>query len=756
MSLVDAYNLFNYGKLDESRNSIAKLIHTLEGDSEEYCELKLLECEILVLEEKFSQALDELESLIENSLIRKKEICYLKILLLKSSILNHLSRIKESYILFQEVELRSEKIIDNFNDINYQKLLMRLWRDKGSFLQFYGKHEEAENAFTKSLEIAEGAEDLIEICTTLNSFGIFKLNTDELEIAETYLNKSHNIRLELKNEYLLVRSYNCLGMVYQVKGELDQSLGHFQKAMEISEKLNLKDSMVILYNSFGLIAHSEGNTSKAIEFHKKGLKINEELGIKSNFSISYNNIGLVYLTQGDLDKALKYQQMSLQFGKGVFDEVKYVASYNNIGIIFSQKGELGKALHNHYKYLQMAEKYNIKTDMATAYVNIGLIHQIKGEYEIANDYFHKCLAIDREIGNEIDLAESLYNIVILNLERALNETAYKFLSELIEINKHVNNKIVDLRARLAKAIYDKHTNRFIARAKAQEMLMQISDEEVIDHELTIYAKMNLCELLLNELKTTGNKIVLSEIKEIVDNLHSIAEEQVSHKLKAENYLLQANLALIESDYTKSFDLLQKGDEIARENGLTSLSMKYSEQFDNLLERKEVLEQLVEKEVSIQDRLKEIGVEDLITKLIKPEDLTIKQEKPAYFFILTKGGVTIYSRNFQAVELKNELMGGLLTAIYTMSEDVFLGEKSVQRIKHNDYSVIIKPERDLLFSYVFTGASYNALEKLEKIINMLSESELIWNALTRKVPRITILERDGLDLILNDAIINLNN
>ena len=99
------------------------------------------------------------------------------------------------------------------------------------------------------------------------------------------------------------------------------------------------------------------------------------------------------------------------------------------------------------------------------------------------------------------------------------------------------------------------------------------------------------------------------------------------------------------------------------------------------------------------------------------------------------------------------MGGLLTAIYTMSEDVFLGEKSVQRIKHNDYTVIIKPEGDLLFSYVFTGASYNPLEKLEKIIIILSESNLIWKALTRKIPRISISEREGLDLILNDIIIN---
>ncbi len=755
MSFADAYNSFKYGKLEESRNSITKLIHSLKEDSEEYCELKLLECEILVLEEKFSQALDQLKILIENISVRKNDICYLKFLLLKSSTLNHLGQIRESYLLFQEVELKTEKIKNKYDDHNYQKLLMRVWRDKGSFFQFYGKHDEAENALTKSLEIAEGTQDLIEICTTLNTYGLFKLNTDQIDVSETYFHRSHEIRLELKNEYLLVRSYNSLGMICQVKGELERGLGHFQTAMEISKKLNLKDSMVMLYNSFGLIAHSEGNTSKALEFHEKGLKINEELGIKSNLSISYNNIGLAYLTQGDLDKALKYQQMSLQFGKGVFDEVKYVASFNNIGIIYSQKGELGKALHNHYKYLQMAEKYNIKTDMATAYVNIGLIHQIKGEYEIANDYFHKCLAIDREIGNEIDLAESLYNIVILNLERSLNETANKFLLELIEINKNVNNKIVDLRARLAKAIYDKHTNRFVARAKAQEMLVQISDEEVIDHELTIYAKMNLCELLLNELKTTGNKIVLSEIKEIVENLHKIAKEQVSHKLNAENYLLQANLALIESDYTKSFTLLQKGDEIARTKGLTSLSMKYSEQFDNLLERREVLEQLVDNEVPIQDRLREIGVEDLITKLIKPQDLTIKQERPAYFFILTKGGVTIYNRNFQAVELKNELLGGLLTAIYTMSEDIFLGEKSVQRIKHNDYTVIIKPERDLLFSYVFIGASYNALEKLEKIINMLSESDLIWSALTRKVPRITLIERDGLDLILSDTIISPN-
>ncbi|MCE7734115.1 MAG: tetratricopeptide repeat protein [Candidatus Heimdallarchaeota archaeon] len=754
MKLGDAITLLQSGQLDESQNLISNFIEENKKITEKFLEIKLLHCEILFFKEHFYSSLNELDLLLLFPELSEFEIIKIKVILLKSEILHHLSKIDESFILFQEAELNFEKSRKKFGN-NSITLEIRLLRIKGAFLQFHGKLNEAESAYNKSQTLARTEGFEFELSFTLNLLGMFNLNTGKIEISKQLIDESHNIGLKLKNDYLLVKSYNSIGAFFQIKGDLDAALVNFEKAMKIAQKLDLQDSMVVLFNSFGLISQSMGDTNKALEYHHLSLKFNEKLEIKTNVSISYNNIGLIYLVQGDLDKALKYQLQSLQIGKGVFDEIKYVGSYNNIGLIYSQKGELDKALHNHFKYLQTAEKYNIKTDIATAYVNIGLIHQIKSEYVTAHDYFIKCLEIDREIGNEIDLAESLYNLLILELERDRIENSKQYLDELMNIDLNLGNKIVNLRSRLGLAIFNKYSNRFITRAKAQEILTTISKESVIDHELTVYAKMNLCEMLLNELKITGNPEVLTEINDLVDNLHTIAEDQVSYKLKAENYLLRSNLELIESNYEKAIDLLQKADIITREKGLTSLSIKISDHFDNILQRKEAIQSFDQNEAPIKERLDEIGLEDLIVKMIKPYDMKVKPEQPAYFFILTQGGVTIYSRSFLDTGKKKELIGGLLTAIYTMGEDVFVAENSVQRIKHNDYTVIIKPVQELLFSYVFTGSSYNAMEKLEKLTLLLSESELIWSALIRDLPQISISEKNGLDIIISDMIINSN-
>ncbi|MHA2097383.1 MAG: tetratricopeptide repeat protein [Candidatus Kariarchaeaceae archaeon] len=754
MKLEDIKQQYHCGHLDDSLNLISQTLKNTTEFSREYFELLLLRAEILKIKEHFFASLNELDKIVTIPEISSFEIIVLKLLILKSEILNHLSEINDSFELFEEVELRFNKIVKSSDD-DHKLLEVRYWRVKGLFLQFHGKHNEAEVAYTMSSNLAEQLENPFELSLSLNSSGLFRLNTGKINSSKQLFEKSHQIGEELQNEYLLVKSYTSLGNFYQVKGDLDLGFQNFEQAMKISEKLNLQDSMVTLYNSYGLIEGSRGDSNKALEYHEKGLQINEKLGIKANISIAYNNIGLIYLVQGELDKALKYQLQSLQIGKGVFEETRYVGSYNNIGIIYSQKGELDKALHNHYKHLQTAEKYNIKTAIATAYVNIGLIHQIKSEYEIAHDYFIKCLAIDREIGNEIDLSESLYNLLILELERLNLDEAKLYLDELVEIDNHVENKIINLRSRLGQAIFNKHSIRFVTRAKAQEMLSQISEEEVIEHELTIYAKMNLCEMLLNELKITGNSEVLEEINELVENLHQIADDQVSYKLKAENYLLQAALELIESNFTGALNLLQEADSISREKGLTGLSKKISEQFDIILARKDSIESLIDKEAPMRERLEKSGVEDLIVKLIKPDDLNVQPEQPAYFLILTQGGVTIYSKSFLDSDIKEELIGGLLTAIYTISEDVFLAGNSVQRIKHDDYTVIIKPAGELLFSYVFTGSSYNALEKLERLIEILSGSQLIWTALIRDLPRISISERNGLDIIVSDTIASQN-
>jgi hypothetical protein len=76
-----------------------------------------------------------------------------------------------------------------------------------------------------------------------------------------------------------------------------------------------------------------------------------------------------------------------------------------------------------------------------------------------------------------------------------------------------------------------------------------------DHSLTVTAMIHLCDLLLYELKVSGEDGLFGEIVDLVSRLLEIAKEHSSHSLLAETCLLQSKLALIELDMGRSRTLL---------------------------------------------------------------------------------------------------------------------------------------------------------------------------------------------------------
>jgi predicted amidohydrolase len=124
---------------------------------------------------------------------------------------------------------------------------------------------------------------------------------------------------------------------------------------------------------------------------------------------------------------------------------------------------------------------------------------------------------------------------------------------------------------VARSLSLKSSTRVRDRLKAGEILEQVVKEEIGNHSLTVTAMIHLCDLLLSELKMTGEDELLVKIGALTEQLLRIAEEQTSDLLLAETYLLQSKLALVELDMGKAEKLMAKAQLIAEERELTALA-----------------------------------------------------------------------------------------------------------------------------------------------------------------------------------------
>jgi tetratricopeptide (TPR) repeat protein len=627
------------------------------------------------------------------------------------------------------------------------------FRIKGKYLFDTGESSEALDHYYKCWDIVRDNQIPNEESTILQEIGLYFSEHRDFASAFVYFRDSLKIREKHNFQPFIASSLHDYGNAFQSMGETDKALKYFNRALAIFVELELKTSIARVYNDIGYAHQNLGHLDDALLHYETSLKISQELQDKSRIANAYNSIGIFYVYKGELDKALEYQYKSLHINESIKNEIASAGNYNNIGLILQQKGDLSQSLQFHLKHLQTAEKFDRKTDLATAYVNLGSVYHIQGDLDLAEENFMKCLEIDKATGNDIEIAETLYNLLRVNIEKDKMEQAQEYLNELKRLNQTGPNKIVSLRARLATAILLKEGDRTVNRAKAQEILTEIANEEILEHELTVHAKLSLSELLLIELKNTGNEEVLSEFKTIVEDLTYFAQDQNSWKLLAETYLLQSRFAILELNLEEAQRLINQAQIIADTNGLTNLARKISQQFDRLNDQQSSLERLVKQEATLLEKIDEINLEETLNRMInkRPDEVDMVPEVPAMLLVLDTSGIQLYTKKFdQGSQVKEDLIGGLLTAVHTLSEDVFATSGSIQRIRHNEFTVVLKPVDSVLFCYVFTGQSYLALQRLDKLIHLLRGSKTIWDAFQRDIPGLTKSEKDGMRIIVNDV------
>lgn len=535
----------------------------------------------------------------------------------------------------------------------------------------------------------------------------------------------------LKNKEAEASLLNNIGIIDASEGEFDLALEYFQKSLKKYEELGVKNPSLNLFNNIGLISSLKGELNQALEYYQKGLNLVEKLGELPSKAVILMNIGQVYQTNGDLQTALEYSMKSLRILKELESQYELATCYNNIGVIHEFKGDLFKAHELYTKSFIIHKELGNNTKTAMNYNNIGNTYLDGGDVYKAISHYQESLKLLEGTGNILDISSILYNLILVNLQRGSTENSQQYLQQLQEINDKNENKAINQIYRLSKALVLKSSERVVKRAEGQQLLQKITEEEVKENEYTIIAKKNLCELLIQELSTSGNEEILAEIKELSQELLDFAKTQHSNSLLIESYIIQSKMALLELDLDSARQLLSQGQQLAEENELQRLLVMVSREYDSLLTQLSKWPDLADRDVPLAERLELAELESMVTRLIrkKADIAELSEEEPILFLILARSGMSMFSKHFLPESLlADQLIGGFLTAINAFTQQAFSETGTIEGIKHKEYTILMKPTDPLLCCYVFKGPSYYALQKLKNFSETVRVSDTIWNKL----------------------------
>ena len=487
-----------------------------------------------------------------------------------------------------------------------------------------------------------------------------------------------------------------------------------------AEKLHIR---ALIYNRTG---KNEGMLKIREELHE----IYSELGDLHNLARNYSYKGWGFFFLGDLDEALN----ALNKSNEAFSKIEVSPFFRNeevqnlllYGAISSQRGDLFDALKFNNEALNLAKEYNLLFFIEITLNNLGCTYIRLADWEKSILCLNKGLTMAEKRQDVFNIVNRLENLFEANLNKGDIKTAEECLERVRKINDKEQNKRINQSFRLCEALLLRKSKRTRDLGKAQEILKEISEEEIIQVQISISAMINLCEMLVLEFKESKDSEVLNELNPIINKLVKVAENQKSFLVMAETLLLKSKVATISLNLTEARQLLNQAQIIAQEHGLKNLAIKISIENDEFIKNLAIFEKMKLENEPIEKRFEKINIEKQLNEMLhknKFEIPEIKDEDPVVIMVMTDSGLPLFTRVFKEEWNVNEqLFSGFLSAFNSFSDEIF--KKGFDRAVFGDYSILMNSIENFMIAYIFLGQSYLAKQRFSKFTEKIQNTDAI--------------------------------
>ncbi len=636
-------HLIDQNQFNEALMIIYNLENTNDIDLENSLTLEFLKCQILANIGKTIKGLELADKalIVARNQVPKNQQLLVEAINTKAETLRKAEQFTPTYSrqrLMEYLQLleEGEQIIGNISDsepIEITEQRATLYRNKGLIYSSLRKLDYAEKCLQESIahykkignpkKISEILVDLAEI------FGIKNEYKNQLEI----LNDCLNLCEELQNREGIVETLWHFARAYQRKGEPETASVYIQRSLQLVNQLPRTKQVASLLFRIGDFYFNFSNENVIVlDAYQKSLSISEELDDKEGIQFCLHLLGdLHQYTKGDLNKALEYYERSM----GMFKEVgvKIVHAWNllDIGNLYHLKGDVDRALICFQKALPILEEINDDFYFCQTFLHIGRVYRTKGDTHSALNYYKRCLKLLREkkllAGQETE-GLAYYEIITIMLDINNVNEAKKYFGLFTQYyeRKEVIKQFLNQWYKLAEALILKTSNRIKDKALAQRLFQEIIDDPYIKLNLLNYladskrtAMLNLCELLLFEIKLSPNETikeseVFQELKQRLNNFASLAYEQNIFPLYVDVTILKAKLALIDENLTEAMQLLIQAKNIAEKNDLQFLYKRVVREEKQIKKQLSLWENLIRENSPLLERLAQAQIEEYILKV----------------------------------------------------------------------------------------------------------------------------------------------
>ncbi len=527
-----------------------------------------------------------------------------------------------------------------------------------------------------------------------------------------------------------------LGKLKNLRAIIESATDHLLLAVDVPLlEFSMMEAEIFTFS--GAYYWRLGNMQEALSYMLKNLEICEKLGSKNKLANAYNNVGIMHNALGDLNTGLTNFKLSYAINQEISNEREFHNASNNIAAILIQLGKLDESLKYQLPALEYYRKEQYRQGIITTLWNIGEVYWHKREYRQALSHLDESYELIRESGNVFSISGILIPLCLIHLEMKSSEKVNPYLTILEDLHQKEKNKLITHRYFLVKALVLDKIPQIQTKAQAQNMLLQIINDDIVDYDLTMLALVAYCDTIIAEYQIFQDLSVLDFLTPILDNLLLNAREIKSYKLLAEVLLFKAKFSLISARFSQARSYFSQAQTIAERHGLQRLAKKISHMHDGILEKASklaLLEQDPQTTINLQELIEIFDLSDnfrtyVHSKSTQAQDDSQMSLVPQIFQIFKPNGIPIYTKSFNDENIVDgSILGGFLSSLNIVLSQYF--SEKLDRVRFGDYTAILQSFNDLIILLVFKGQSYSANQLVSTFISRANQSPEIKNFLSK--------------------------
>jgi len=245
---------------------------------------------------------------------------------------------------FPKAETELRDAIAAFRRIDYHLGMANCLNKLANLYFVKSDYPQTINYLKKALVATQPSGDLKMKSRILGNLGRTYTLLGEISRAEENLKLNLEANLKFNDEINASKAYLALGYASLQKRDLDSARTYFEKALKLIEKNNLPRELAIYHEYSGELAFIEGNYLEAEVHYQKVLEIAEKISPQGDlFNQGQRLMAELKLAQGEYTRALKAASSSLEVSLQLEDQLEQGAVYRIKAQIYDALREEDKA-----------------------------------------------------------------------------------------------------------------------------------------------------------------------------------------------------------------------------------------------------------------------------------------------------------------------------------------------------------------------------------------------------------------------------